>query len=127
MILLRHEINSTNREKYIRASDIAMKALVPISKLFPDPDKFLIQHPNTKRLVEILKEYNEFDKNERRKVVINAAVRLVIDKIEHSPNWRDVFCWWIDRLRGGPWKQCSYNHPVNDWKEPKPYGRQIEW
>lgn len=125
MTLLRHEINSTNREKYIKANTVTMKALAFCAKLFPDPKDYIVQHPNTLRLLELLDEYNKYEGMGRRRVVINAAVRIVVDKIEHSPNWRDVFCWWVDRLRAGKWKECSYNHPVNGWNEPKPYGRKL--
>ena len=123
--LLRHHINSDEREKYIKANSITSKALTFCSKLFPDYNDFVIMHPNTKRLIEILREYNSYDTNGRRKAIVNAVLRIVISKIEHSPNWRDPFCWWVDRLRSGGWKGCSYNHPVNNWDEPKPCGGRI--
>jgi len=121
--LLKREINSINRQYYIEKVNAPLfKAITILGNRYPTPTMENVGHPNTRRVLEILSEYNRYDTNIRRRTIINTAIRIVVSKIEHSPNWRDVFCWWVDRLRRGEWKPRSLGHPHNDWNEPQPYG-----
>ncbi|KKM94023.1 hypothetical protein LCGC14_1202410 [marine sediment metagenome] len=119
---LKHIVNGPEREKFIGVNDALFKIITPIANMFPDPKKHEIFHPNSKRLVEILDEYVEYEGNGRILTVITAVVRVVISKLEHSPNWRDRIIWWGEKLREGEWKYRSLNHPEHDWEEKKPYG-----
>jgi len=121
-MVLKHIINSHEREKFILVNDTLFSMVTPIALMFPDPRKNEIFHPNSKRLLDILDEYVGFEGNSRILKVICAVVRVVIAKLEHSPNWRDRITWWGEKLRGGEWKPRSLNHPQHDWNEPKPYG-----
>jgi len=121
-VVLKHIVNSHEREKFIKVNDTLFNMVTPIANIFPDPRTHTIYHPNSKRLVEILDEYEEFEGNQRVLKVVTAVVRVVINKLEHSPRWRDVITWWGEKLREGDWKSRSLNHPKHNWNEPKPYG-----
>ena len=84
-----------------------------------------LRNPNSRRLFAIAEKYEEYEDFSRVKVIVRAVLRILINKIEHSPNYRDRFSWFVEELMSSDWKQRSYNHPVNGWNEPKPYGRQI--
>ena len=84
-----------------------------------------LQHPNSRRLLEIAQKYEQYEDYGRVKQIVMVVLRILIAKIEHSPNYRDRFSWFVEQLMLSGWKQRSYNHPVNGWKEEKPYGRQI--
>ena len=125
--VLRYEVNSFNRGYYIeKVNAPLLKAVTILGNRYPEPTIEGVLHPNSKRLVGIWKKYLLFEGNSRLRALISAIFRIVINKIEHSPNWRDRFSWFIEELMNSGWKLRSYNHPVNDWKEPKPYGHRIE-
>lgn len=121
-MLLRHEINSFNREKYCKVNMALEKIVIAWSNRYPSPDEYEVVHPNTRRVVDIWKQYLVYEKNFRLAKLLSAVLRVVVSKIEHSPNWRDRFSWFVEELRSGDWKNRAYNHPVNDWGETKPYG-----
>jgi len=126
MPILKHEINSERREHYeFKVNKPLMKAITFLGNLFPDPlsDEYVIFHPNAKRLVEILKKYNQFDANEHTRGIVNSVARVVITALERSPNWRDRIGFFAEELRAGEWRERAYNHPKYGWNEPKPYGR----
>lgn len=125
-MILKHEINSERREYYEwKVNKPLLKAITFLGNRFPDPlsDEYVIFHPNAKRLVEILKKYNQFDANEHTRGIVNSVARIVITALERSPNWRDRISFFAEELRAGPWKDRAYNHPKYGWNEPKPYGR----
>lgn len=123
--LLKREINKDNREYYIeKVNKPLFKAIVLLSKRYPKPTMENLSHPNSKWLLGRLKKYLEYEGNPRVAEVVTALVRIAIAKIDHSPNWRDRASWWVEDTEG--WKPRSYNHPVNQWNEPKPYGRRID-
>ena len=125
MIILKHEINSHHREYYEKEVNYPLfKAITILGNRYPDPTsgEYEIFHPNSKRLVEILEKYKRFEGNGRVKAIIMAVARAVIDKLEHSPNWRDRIGFFAEELREGEWRERAYNHPKHDWNEPKPYG-----
>jgi len=126
LTILKHEINSENRGYYeFKVNYPLFKAITILGNRYPDPTSgdYKINHPNAKRLVEILEKYKQFEANERCKAIIMAVARVVIDKLEHSPNWRDRIGFFAEELRAGEWKERAYNHPKYGWNEPKPYGR----
>ena len=123
MRFLKHIINSDNREYYIeKVNNPLLENVTKLGFLFPEPTMENTTHPNAKRLVEIVEKYKWFEGNHRVKLIILAVARVVIDKLEHSPNWRDRIGWFGEELRAGEWKPRSLNHPEHDWNEPKPYG-----
>jgi len=123
MVVLKHEINSNRRQFYIdKVNAPLLKAVTILGNRYPEPTAGNVLHPNSKRLVEILDKYIAFEGNSRVKQIVLAVARIVIDKLEHSPNYRDRISFFAEELRGGDWKPRSYNHPQHDWNEPKPYG-----
>ncbi len=121
--ILKHEVNAWHREYYIdKVNAPLLKAITILGNRFPEPTIDNVLHPNSKRLVEILEKYSRFEGNERIKAIVLAVARIVINKMEHSPNWRDRIFFFAEELRAGEWKTRSYNHPEHDWNEPKPYG-----
>jgi len=121
--VLKHEINAWHRQYYIeKVNAPLLKAVTILGNRFPEPTEDNVLHPNSKKLVEIWQEYLGYEGNPRVKVVVSAILRTLINKIEHSPNYRDRFSWFVERLMSCGWKPRSYNHPEHDWKEPKPYG-----
>jgi len=99
-----------------------LKAVTILGNRYPEPTLDNVFHPNSKRLIEIRNKYERFEGNWRIKGVVMAVLRILISKIEHSPNYRDRFSWFVEELINSGWKGRSYNHPVNEWNEPKPYG-----
>lgn len=123
MVLLKHEVNAHNRDYYIeKVNTPLLKAITILGNRFPEPTVDNVQHPNAKRLIEIMEKYKRFEGNSRVKGIVMATLRVVISKLEHSPNWRDRICFLAEELRAGEWKNRSYNHPEHGWNEPKPYG-----
>lgn len=125
--LLKRQINSDERAHFIKVNNSLLFVVCKLANLFPKPTMDNLQHPNSKRLLGIAERYEKYEGNARVKRIVTAVLRILISKIEHSPNYRDRFSWFIEELMASGWKPRSYNHPVNAWNEPKPYGRQIEW
>jgi len=120
--LLRHIVNSDEREKYFKVNGALLKAVTILGNRYPEPTMENVTLPNTKRLLEIAEKYKQFEGNWRVKKIVMAVLRILINKIEHSANYRDRFSWFVEELMASGWHGRSYNHPVNDWNEPKPYG-----
>ncbi len=121
--ILKHEVNAWHREYYIeKVNAPLLKAITILGNRFPEPTIDNVLHPNSKRLVKIMEEYVRYEGNPRVKSIITAAARVVINKMEHSPNWRDRIFWFAEKLQEGEWKPRTLNHPEHDWNEPKPYG-----
>jgi len=119
--LLKHEVNALHRSFYVeKVNKPLVKAIVILGNRYPEPRMEELSHPNSKWLLRKLEKYLEYEGNPYVKKVVKALVRIAITKLEHSPNWRDRISWWVEDTEG--WKPRSYNHPVNDWNEPKPYG-----
>jgi len=121
--LLRHIVNSDERDKYIKVNGALLKAVTILGNRFPEPTLDNVTLPNTKRLIGIHEKYLKFEGNSRVKKLVSAILRILINKIEHSANYRDRFSWFVEELINSDWKLRSYNHPERDWNEPKPYGR----
>ena len=120
--LLKHEININEREFFIeKVNKPLVKAIVTLGNRYPEPKMENLLHPNSRRLLDIQERYLEYEGNGRLKEIVRAMLRILISKIEHSPNYRDRFSWFVEQVGQG-WKSRSYNHPVHDWNEPKPYG-----
>lgn len=125
MTLLKHDINSLRRNYFIdKVNAPLLKAVTILGNRYPEPDVDNVLHPNSKRLVAIRDKYNQYEGNHRIKQIVMAVLRILISKVEHSPNYRDRFSWFVEELKNGEWKPRSYNHPQRDWKEPRPYGGQ---
>ncbi len=123
--LLKRQINSAEREHFKKVNNALLGVVCKLGNLYPKPTMDNLQHPNSRRLLEIAEKYNEYEGNWRIKAIVMSVLRILISKIEHSPNYRDRFSWFVEELMDSGWKPRSYNHPVNDWNEEKPYGRQI--
>ena len=121
--ILKHEINAWHRDFYIeKVNAPLLKAITILGNRFPEPTIDNVLHPNARRLIEIKEKYAQFEGDNRVKQIVMAVLRVVISKLEHSPNWRDRIGFLADELRDGEWKPRSYNHPEHEWNEPKPYG-----
>ena len=121
--ILKHEVNAWHRQYYIdKVNEPLLKAITILGNRYPMPTEENVLHPNSKKLVVIWKKYLEYEGNLRVGTVVSALFRIAICKLEHSPNYRDRLGWFVEELAKCDWKSRAYNHPVNDWKEPKPYG-----
>ncbi|MBU2395673.1 MAG: hypothetical protein KKH70_20255 [Gammaproteobacteria bacterium] len=140
--ILKHEINALNRQFYIdRVNEPLLKSLSAFDKCrdiftlliaaidilitakrYPDPHKYKLLDRNSLRLLEIWDAYASFEKLGRVKVIIDVAFRGIINKNEHSPNYRDRIGFIVEMLRAGDWNYRALNHPRTGWGEPKPYG-----
>ena len=126
MRLLKWQINSDSREYYIeKVNRPLLKAITILGNRYPEPTMENLGHSNSRRLLEILHTYLEYEGNERLASLGKALFRILIAKVEHSPNYRDRVSWFFEMIEKCGWKPRSYNHPVNLWNEPKPYGRSI--
>ena len=108
MTILKHEINSENREYYEwKVNYPLFKAITILGNRYPDPmsGEYEIYHPNAKRLVEILEKYNRFELNEHAGAIVNSIARIVIAALERSPNWRDRIGFFAEELRAGEWRR----------------------
>ena len=124
--LLKHQINSDDRGYYIeKVSRPLLKAITILGNRYPEPTMENLSHSNSRRLFEIFNKYLEYEGNDHLRILSKALFRILISKIEHSPNYGDRFSWFVEELVNSGWKPRSYNHPVNLWNEPKPYGRSI--
>ena len=119
---LKNEINKSGRRDYYieKVNKPLLKALILLGKRYPEPTMENLNHPNARWLLKRLGKYLEYEGNSRVAGAVTALVRIIIVKLEHSPNYRDRISWWVEDTEG--WKPRSYNHPVNQWNEPKPYG-----
>ncbi len=123
--ILKHEVNAHSRQFYIeKVNAPLLKAIIILGNRYPEPTADNVLHPNSKRLVEIMDKYARFEGNDRVKAIVLVVARIVICKLEHSPNWRDRMGFLAEELRAGDWKPRALNHPEHDWNEPKPYGGQ---
>ena len=120
MAFLKHEINAFHRERYIKVNNALMKAIVILGNRYPEPTVENLLHPNSRWLLRRMEKYLEYEGNRRLAEIVKAVLRIVIAKLEHSPNYRDRISWWVEDTEG--WKPRAYNHPVQCWNEPKPYG-----
>lgn len=122
MTLLRHQINRIDRNYFIEKVNVPLlKALVLLSKRYPEPTMENATHPNSRWLLEVQEKYLEYEGLGRVAEAVVALIRIAIAKIEHSPNYRDRISWFVEVVPSG-WKGRSYGHPKVGWNEPKPYG-----
>ena len=119
---IKHEVNAHRRDFFIKGNETLENAIVPICNLFPEPKMDNVAQTNSRRIIEILEEYKAYERNWRVGAIVFAVIRIVINKIEASPNWRDRIYFLAEKLREGEWKPRALNHPEHDWVEPKPYG-----
>jgi len=122
MVYIKHEVNSTKRGFFIKVQETLENSIVPMCNLYPEPKMDNVAQTNSRRLLEIMDEYRVYERNWRVLAIVTAVMRVVINKIEHSPNWRDRIYFLAEKLREGEWKPRALNHPEHDWFEPKPYG-----
>lgn len=125
-MILKHEINSYHRQRYIRLKlvifNLLMFGFALILRIFPDPRKHQVFDKNALILLEHLKTYKQVEGNWRCRIIVEAAVIVVVILMEHCNRWRGVTYYWGELLRAGEWNRRALNHPRHDWNEKKPYG-----
>ena len=125
-MILKHEVNSNHRQRYIRVKMVLFDTLILMTSLacylFPDPFKHEVYDKNAKTILRHLEVYNRYEENPKCKIIVNGVVRIVVTLIEHSPNWRDRIYFFGELVRAGEWNRRALNHPRRWWKETKPYG-----
>lgn len=126
MRLLKWQINSDDRQYFIdKVNAPLFKAITLLGNRYPEPTMENLGHSNSRRLLLILNKYLEYEGNDHLRALGKVAFRILIAKHEHSPNYKDRISWFFEMIAESGWKPRSYNHPVNLWNEPKPYGRSI--
>ncbi len=121
--ILKHEVNAWHRAYYVDKVNAPLyKAIQILGNRYPVPTEENVLHPNSKKLVRIWNKYLLFEQNDRVKILVSAGIRILINKIEHSPNYRDRFSWFVEELVNCDLKPRALNHPEHDWNETRPYG-----
>ena len=138
---MKHDINAWRRsyfihqvnEPIVKAINLISKgtsalrllsALIEIAwdiKKYPDPTPENVVHPNSKWLLQCLDQYLQYERFDRIAAIVKVLVKVMVVKLEHSPNYADRISWWVETTPKG-WKGRSLNHPRNGWAEPRPYG-----
>ena len=122
-MVLKHLINHDDRQYYIdKVNAPLFKAITILGMRYPEPTMINVLHPNHKKLIQIMDKYLGFEGNDRLRPLAKALFRILISKIEHSPNFRDRFSWVVEELINCDWKPRSYGHPKHLWNEEMPYG-----
>ena len=119
------QINSDDREKYIKVNNTLLKLITIWGNRYPEPIREELLQSNSWRLLEIRDKYLEYDTNQRRRTVFKVAFRILIAKYEHSPQYRYPIDFIIEMIMKSGWNPRPYGHPVTNWIEPKPYGGGI--
>ncbi len=121
--ILKHEVNCFNREFYIeKVNEPLVKAIVLLAKRYPEPTMENVLDPNCKELLRMRDKYLSWERNERIAKLVEAFIRIAVNKIEHSANYRDRASVWVELIKACNWKSRALNHPEHEWAEPKPYG-----
>ena len=120
---LKHYINRIDRDYFIeKANRPLMKAIITLSKRYPEPTRLNCVHPNSYRLIDIRDKFFEYEDNPGRKRLFEALFRIFIVKYEHSPYFSGRMDWALEMIDKLGWKPRALNHPVQCWNEPKPFG-----
>lgn len=122
MVFIKHEVNAHRREFFFKVQETLESSIMSVCNLYPEPKMDNVAQSNARRLLEIMEEYRAYERNWRVLAIVEAVVRVIINKIEASPNWRDRIYFLAEKMREGEWKPRALNHPEHDWAEPKPYG-----
>ncbi len=121
---LKNEINKSERRDYYieKVNSPLRKAAIMLANRYPEPTMENLSHLNSRKMLTIRNKYFEYEGNPYVKELLGAVFRVLIAKIEHSPNYRDRFSWLVEELIISDWKPRSFGHPNQLWNEPRPYG-----
>jgi len=117
-MLLKHIINSEKREYYIKEVNAPLwKDIITLGKRYVEPTHDNVVHPNTHRLLDWRDEfYQVWDLPIGFKWVTEAIWKVVINKYEHSPNWRYLLDWVFMKAGATNWKPFDINRQMRCWK-----------
>jgi len=119
MRYLKHIVNSDQRDYFIeRVNAPLAKAIVILGGRYPEPTKENLLHPNSQRLLEWWIEFNQvWNLPKRLKLLTDALWRVLINKYEHSPNWRNLLDWVFMKARATNWKPFNPNRQMTLWRK----------
>ncbi len=121
--ILKHEVNAHSRNFYIEKVNAPLvKAITILANRYPEPTMENVLDPNCKELLRMRDQYLAWEGNVRVAELVKAFFRIGINKIEHSPNYRDRASVLVEMIKACNWKPRALNHPEHNWNEPKPYG-----
>lgn len=125
---LSHQMLRGKARKYIidKVKKPLMKAIIILSKRYPEPTRENCLNPNSHLLLDIQDEFLEYEANSGRRELFKALFRIVIGEYEHDPYYRSRMNWIIEeiveRVIDGLWLPRGENSPPTHWAEEKPYG-----
>ena len=118
MRLLKHIVNSDQREYFIEKVNAPLaKAITILGGRYPEPTCGNLVHPNSQRLLDWWVEFNQvWDLPSLLKKLTDALWRTLINKYEHSPNWRNLLDWVMMKAGATNWKPFNPNRQMTLWR-----------
>src|SRR3990167_1671985 len=92
-----------------------LKIIVILSKIYPEPVD--IWHPNARILFRTLNKYMEYEQNNGRKKLIEAALRIGLDEYQRHTFYRFRGDWFVYEIKDD-WLPRSVK-PMSLWSEPR--------
>ncbi len=115
-MLLRKLINREDREHYIKVNNLFAKCIIFYAKKYPEPTRENCRHPNSHRLIDLRDDFRDNWEFSGRQELFLALFKIVIDKYEHSPNWRYVLDRVIMLIMKSGWKPWNPNRQMPCFK-----------
>ncbi len=88
--------------------------IVRYAKLYPEPVREELLHPNSIRLFDVWQEFLKHWDFGFRQPVFDALFKLVIVKYEQSPQYRNVLDWVFMMVT--EWKPFDFTRQMLCWK-----------
>lgn len=98
-----------------------LKAIVILSKRYPEPKYDNCVQPNSHVLIDIRDKFLQFENNPMRAPLFGGLWRMFIDEYEHDPYYKDRIDFIVEELvkafNGGRWQPRKVGKPNSHWKE----------
>ena len=119
MTLLKHIINSDRRDYFINEVNAPLREdIIKLGGLYIEPLQDNIVHSNSQRMLDWWQEFNQvWNLPAGLKLLTNAIWKTVINKYEHSPNWRHFLDWVFMKAGATNWKPFDFNRQMPLWRK----------
>lgn len=98
---------------------LAIIEIIRIARRYPEPTKDNLVFRNSRIIVEIQDELNKYLNIPQRKLLLNAALRILADEIEHDGPYSWLFDWFIYELIRRGWQPEPRGTPMHRyWNGP---------
>ncbi len=98
-----------------------LKKIVSLASKYPDPTRENCVQPNVFILFDIWDKFIEYENNRGRKLLFDAAFKLLIATYEHDPYYRFRIDWILEEINKRGWQPRS-RIPMDCWTEPGAIG-----